>query len=334
MRVFARRVACCVCYRSYVLPRARAFSRIMTTRRHPLDCLTFRASSRRLEGGKREFSKPLEQFHGARTGFRGIHRGRARVARGQSGDLTASFIEATLNGVEYGLFHQGSDGAEFAPEFAPLLDDHHLDDDFERVRRETFENIFETVLNVTAATMTSTIDEDSNPATPSSNVERASPAATIRIRVRRRVDRRPSKEAALELYDRVASTLGRTRDALRHATATSSSGVAEANLLFAGGRRSVHRVQLAMGRHVHDDARRRCSHRCIHFGRRRDDVSFGGDTRRRRRARMRVYARRRLRLHGRHHDITRRRANDARVAPIHHRPSRPLETPRIPTTSM
>mgnify|MGYP003310388820 CR=1 FL=1 len=45
-------------------------------------------------------------------------------------------------------------------------------------------------------------------------------------------DRR--KEAALELYDRVASTLGRTRDALRHATATSSNGVAEANLLFAG----------------------------------------------------------------------------------------------------
>ena len=95
--------------------------------------------------------------------FAGFIEAARALARGQSGDLTASFIEATLNGVEYGLFHQGS-GGEFAPSPAPLLDDHHLDDDFERVRRETFENIFETVLNVTAATMTSTIDEDSESA--------------------------------------------------------------------------------------------------------------------------------------------------------------------------
>lgn len=168
--------------------------------------------------------------------FAGFIEAARALARGQSGDLTASFIEATLNGVEYGLFHQGSDGAEFAPEFEPLLDDHHLDDDFERVRRETFENIFETVLNVTAATMTSTIDEDSESGERLRvNVERAVADArrfASAFADASTEDRR--KEAALELYDRVASTLGRTRDALRHATATSSNGVAEANLLFAG----------------------------------------------------------------------------------------------------
>lgn len=169
--------------------------------------------------------------------FAGFIEAARALARGQSGDLTASFIEATLNGVEYGLFHQGSDGAEFAPEFPPpLLDDHHLDDDFERVRRETFENIFETVLNVTAATMVSTIDEDSESGERLRvNVERAVADArrfASAFADASTEDRR--KEAALELYDRVASTLGRTRDALRHATATSSNGVAEANLLFAG----------------------------------------------------------------------------------------------------
>ena len=47
------------------------------------------------------------------TGFsRDSSRGRARVGARSIEDLTASFIEATLNGVEYGLFHQGSDGAE------------------------------------------------------------------------------------------------------------------------------------------------------------------------------------------------------------------------------
>ena len=162
--------------------------------------------------------------------FAGFIEAARALARGQSGDLTASFIEATLNGVEYGLFHQGSDGAEFAPEF------HHLDDDFERVRRETFENIFETVLNVTAATMVSTIDEDSESGERLRvNVERAVADArrfASAFADASTEDRR--KEAALELYDRVASTLGRTRDALRHATATSSNGVAEANLLFAG----------------------------------------------------------------------------------------------------
>ena len=169
--------------------------------------------------------------------FAGFIQAARALAHGEAGDLTTSFIEAAVNGVEYGSFLQGSDGAELEPEFPPpLIDHHHPEGDFERVRRETFQNIFESVLNVTAATMVSTIDEEAESGERlRSNVERAvddarrfaSAFADASTETERR-------EAALELYDRVSSTLGRTRDALRHAMATSSNGVAEANALFSG----------------------------------------------------------------------------------------------------
>lgn len=169
--------------------------------------------------------------------FAGFIQAARALAHGEAGDLTTSFIEAAVNGVEYGSFLQGSGGAELEPEFPPpLIDDHHLDGDFERVRRETFQNIFESVLNVTAATMVSTIDEESESGERlRSNVERAVDDArrfaSAFADASTEDDRR---EAALELYDRVSSTLGRTRDALRHAMATNSTGVAEANALFSG----------------------------------------------------------------------------------------------------
>jgi len=255
--------------------------------------------------------------------FAGFIQAARALAHGEAGDLTASFIEAAVNGVEYGSFLQGTDGAELEPEFPPPL----IDGDFERVRRETFQNIFESVLNVTAATMVSTIDEDSESGERlRSNVERAvddarrfaSAFADASTETERR-------EAALKLYDRVSSTLGRTRDALRHAMATSSTGVAEANALFSGD---------ADGPFTESNSRWVVTSTTT-----RDDDAFvtesalGAESTESRSSDRRIVAAALgcaltlagvcVCVCGRHRDAARRRSTVARVVPAHHFSSKP-----------
>ena len=255
--------------------------------------------------------------------FAGFIQAARALAHGEAGDLTASFIEAAVNGVEYGSFLQGTDGAELEPEFPPPL----IDGDFERVRRETFQNIFESVLNVTAATMVSTIDEDSESGERlRSNVERAvddarrfaSAFADASTETERR-------EAALRLYDRVSSTLGRTRDALRHAMATSSTGVAEANALFSGD---------ADGPFTESNSRWVVTSTTT-----RDDDAFvtesalGAESTESRSSDRRIVAAALgcaltlagvcVCVCGRHRDAARRRSTVARVVPAHHFSSKP-----------
>ena len=162
--------------------------------------------------------------------------------------------------------------------------------------------------------MVSTIDEDSELATPSKREQLPPDVPTIRIRFRRRLDRRPSKRLRSN-FTIEASTLGRTRDALRHATATSSNGVAEANLLRRR-RRGPFTSPTRDGSSRLDDRRDDVPNDAFTLDvdattSRSVDTPGGGKA-------GSADACRASRL-----PLRPSRANDARVAPIHHRPSRP-----------
>ena len=173
-------------------------------------------------------------FHSSGGNWDGFLAAARALARGDTGQMTASFIDAALRGESSpnstGLWFR--DTTANATTMTSWVN--NTDDELEMQKRMAFRDIFNDVLNSTASSMYNVIDPDSVDPTGESFrahiVEAVSDATTFGDMIFD-ASTESNRRAAIMLYDRVASQMFRSRAILRSAA---SGDVTAANELFFG----------------------------------------------------------------------------------------------------